>query len=79
MKKKKKMGVPQPSLLKKEINDPKRSILDLYKKAGIPAENTTHFHLGETKLIFSNVSSIPIEDDSFEASIRNLKYSRFKK
>lgn len=79
MKKKKKMGVPQPILLNKEINESNRSIVDYYKKAGIPSENTTHLHLGETKLIFTNVSSKPIYDDSLEASIRNLKYSRFKK
>lgn len=63
---------------KKKLNKAAKikSNVELYKIAGIDAENTTHEHIGQTKLVFTNNVAPKIEDDSLEASIRNLKFNR---
>lgn len=54
----------------------KRSMVKFYKSVGIQAENTTHEHIGQTKLVFTNKVAQKIEDDSLEASLRHLKFNR---
>jgi len=50
--------------------------VDFYKSVGIDAENTTHLHIGQTKIVFTNKNESKLEDDSLEASLRHLKFNR---
>jgi hypothetical protein len=56
----------------------KRSLVEFYRSMGIPSENTTYKKVGQTALLFINNQKNKVEDDSLEASIRNLKYCRTK-
>lgn len=55
-----------------------KSNVDFYKSVGIDAENTTHLHIGQTKIVFTNKVEAKLEDDSLEASLRHLKFNRNK-
>lgn len=55
----------------------KGSIVQYLKSLGIPSKNTTHEKLGQTTLMFTNVSKQLVKDESLEASIRYLRFRSF--
>ena len=55
----------------------KGSTVEFWRSHGIPSENTTHEKLGQTTLMFTNMSKLCVNDDSLETSIRYLKFIRF--
>jgi hypothetical protein len=67
------LGQIQPSQDQSNLNYHKGSIVEFWRSLGIPSKNTTHEKLGQTTLMFTNRTKPPVEDDSLEASIRNLK------
>jgi hypothetical protein len=71
------LGQTQTSQDQSNVNYHKCSIVDYLKSLGIPSKNTTHEKLGQTSLMFTNMTKPPVEDDSLEASIRHLKFKRF--
>jgi hypothetical protein len=69
-------GQNQDSQDQPNANYHKGSIVQYLKSLGIPSKNTTHEKLGQTTLIFTNKTKPPVEDDSLEASISNMKFKR---
>jgi hypothetical protein len=69
-------GQNQDSQDQPNVNYHKGSIVQYLKSLGIPSKNTTHEKLGQTTLIITNRTKPPVEDDSLEASIRNMKFKR---
>jgi len=59
------------------VNYHRGSVLAFWKSKGIPSVNATHQKQGQTTIKFSSQTKHPVEDDSFAASIRHLKYKRF--
>ena len=70
-------GQTEPSQMQSNVNYHNGSTLDFWRSHEIPSENTTHEKLGQTSLIFTNMTKPLVEDDSLEASIRHLKFKRF--
>ncbi len=70
------LGQNQHSQNQPNVNYHKGSIVQYLKSLGIPSKNTTHEKLGQTTLIFTNRAKPPVEDDSLEASIINMKFKR---
>lgn len=73
----------------KQVSDGyiKGSVVEYLETKGIPSKNTTHLHIGQTRLVFNNrIKSTEIHkedeaskgDDSIGASLRYLKYQRLK-
>ncbi len=56
----------------------KGSIVEYLLERGIPSRNTTLEKLGQSSLMFTNRTKPPDEDDSLGASIRYLKFKKFK-
>ena len=71
------LGQTEPSQDQSNVNYHKGSTVEFWRSRGIPSRNTTHEKLGQTSLMFTNRTKPPVEDDSLEASIRNLKFKRF--
>ena len=71
------LGQTQPSKDESNVNYHKGSTVEFWRSRGIPSKNTTLEKLGQTTLIFTNRTKPPIEDDSLESSIKNLKFKRF--
>jgi hypothetical protein len=71
------LGQTQPLQEQPDVIYQKSSIVDYLKSLGIPSNNITHEKLGQTTLMFTNRDKPPVDDDSLEASIRNLKFKRF--
>jgi len=71
------LGQTQDSQDQPNVNYHKGSIVQYLKSLGIPSKNTTYDKLGQTTLMFTHGDKPPLEDDSFESSIKNLKFKRF--
>ena len=71
------LGQTQPDHDQPDVNYLKGSTVEFWRSRGIPSKNSTHEKLGQTTLMFTNRSKPPLIDDSFEASIRNLKFKRY--
>jgi hypothetical protein len=67
----------EPSQDQSNANYHKGSIIEFWISHGISSENTTHEKQGQTSLMFTKRTKLPVEDDSLEASIRYLKFKRF--
>ncbi len=72
------LGQSEPSQDQSNANYHRGSTVEFWRSYGIPSKNTTHEKIGQTTLMFTNKSYPPVEDDSLEASIRYLKFKRFK-
>ena len=76
----KKIDIPgqlQTSQDESYVNYHKGSTVEFWRSRGISSRNTTLEKLGQTSLMFTNKTNPPVEDDSLEASIRNLKFKKF--
>ena len=71
------LGQPQVNQDETNANYHKGSTVEFWKSHGIPSENTTNVKLGQTTLMFTNMSKLSVNDDSLETSIRYLKFNRF--
>ena len=71
------LGQTQPSQDQSNVNYHKGRTVEFWRSRGIRSENTTHEKIGQTTLIFTTKTKLPVEDDSIEASIRYLKFKRF--
>lgn len=71
------MGLTQVNQDENNANYHKGSTVEFWKSHGIPSENTTNEKLGQTTLMFTNISKLSVNDDSLETSIRYLKFNRF--
>jgi hypothetical protein len=71
------LGQTQDTQDQLNVNYHKGSIVKYLKSLGIPSKNTTHEKLGQTTLMFTNVSKQLVKDDSLEASIRYLRFRSF--
>ena len=67
----------QPLQDQSDVNYHKGSTIDFWRSHGIPSRNTTLEKLGQTSIMLTDRTKAPVEDDSLEASIRNLKFKRF--
>lgn len=54
----------------------RKTIEESFKKAGIPSEDTTHLHIGETTIMLSKSQKEEQDDDSAETMMRNLNRRR---
>ena len=70
------LGQPQHSIDQSNVNYYKGSSVEFWRSRGIPSKNTTHEKLGQTTLIFTNKTKLPVKDDSLEISIRYLKFKK---
>lgn len=70
-------GQTEPSQMQSNVNYHNGSTVEFWRSHGIPSENTTHEKLGQTTLMFTNMSKLCVNDDSLETSIRYLKFIRF--
>ena len=70
------LGQTQPSQDQSNVNYHKGGTLEFRRSLGIQSKNTPHEKLGQTTLIFTNRTKPPVEDDSLEASISNMKFKR---
>jgi hypothetical protein len=70
------LGQNQHSRDQSNLNYHKGSAVELLRSLGIPSRKTTHEKLGQTTLIFTHRAKPPVEDDSLEASIINMKFKR---
>lgn len=68
----------EPSQDQSNVNYHNGSNVEFWRSHGIPSENTTHEKIGQTSIMFTNRSNPTVEDDSLDASIRYLKFKRFK-
>ena len=71
------MGLTQVNQDENNANYHKGSTVEFLNSHGIPSENTTNEKLGQTTLLFTNISKLSVNDDSLETSIRYLKFNRF--
>ncbi len=67
------LGQTQSSQDQLNVNYHKGSTVEFWRSHGILSKNTTHAKLGQTTLMFTNRDKPPVDNDSMEASIRNLK------
>ena len=72
------LGQTEPSQDQSNVNLKETDSLDFYRNNGIPSKDITHEKLGQTSIMLSNRAKAPVEDDSLEASIRYLKFKRFR-
>ena len=72
------LGQTEPSQDQSNLNYHKGSTVEFWRSRGIPSVNTTHEKIGQTSIMFTNRSNPTVEDDSLDASIRYLKFKRFK-
>jgi len=68
------LGQTEPSQEQSNLNYHKGSTVEFWRSHGIPSKNTTHEKIGQTTLMFTTRTQIPVEDVSLESSIRYLKY-----
>ena len=72
------LGQTEPSQDQSNLNYHKGSTVEFWRSRRIPSENTTHEKIGQTSIMLTKRSNPTVEDDSLDASIRYLKFKRFK-
>lgn len=73
-KKNDRLGQTEPSQDQSNVNYHKGSTVEFWRSHGISSKSTTHEKIGQTTLIFKFKTKLPVEDDSFESSIRYLRF-----
>jgi hypothetical protein len=71
------LGQTHQSQVQFNVNYHRGSTIEFWRSRGIPSKNTTLEKIGQTKLIYLDRTKPVVDDDSLEASIRNLKLKRF--